>query len=349
MTKIKGDIFKLLDNIKKEEDDKPTFKKHDKVLLIDGLNLFMRNFAMINFINENGVHIGGLSGFLRSLGSLINLIKPTAVYVIFDGMGSSINRKNINPDYKSGRNITRVTNFSIFKDLDEENNAKVDQIIRLIHYLKCLPVKTISLDKVEADDIIAHLSSVFSNEHNSKVYIVSADQDFTQLVNDKITLYRPVKKEFYTPDKIKEEYGVLAENFILYKTLLGDNSDKIEGIKGLGKKGLIKKFPELAQNVLTLDDLHDICEQKYKDHIVYSKVLFDFKRLESNYKIMDLKNPLVNDEEKNILYELVNQPLEKFKPEAFMRLYNEDGLNNTIRNTSYWLKETFGFLNSFNK
>jgi DNA polymerase-1 len=347
MTKTKGDIFKLLDNIKKEDDNNPTFGKYDKVLLIDGLNLFMRNFAMINFINENGVHTGGLGGFLRSLGSLINLIKPTSVYIVFDGIGSSINRKNIHPEYKSGRNITRMTNFSVFENLDEENDSKIDQIVRLIHYLKCLPVKTISLDKVEADDIIAYLSSVFSNEHNSKVYIVSADQDFTQLVNDKITLYKPVKKEFITPNKVKEEYGVLVENFILYKTLLGDNSDKIEGIKGLGKKGLTKKFPELMDSPISLDDLYKICEQKYKEHIVYSRVLYDFKRLEMNYKIMDLKNPLVDDKEKNILRELIKSPLNDSKPDDFMKLYGEDGLNNTIKNPTYWLKETFGFLNSF--
>ena len=62
------------------------------------------------------------------------------------------------PEYKSGRNTNRITNWDAFDDIDEENNSKVDQITRLIQYLKCLPVKVVSIDKLEADDIIAYMS-----------------------------------------------------------------------------------------------------------------------------------------------------------------------------------------------
>ncbi len=79
----------------------PQSNRHDRVLVIDGLNLFLRNFAVLNFVNEEGTHIGGLAGFLRSLGSLIKQIQPTSVYIIFDGVGSSTNRKNLLPEYKS--------------------------------------------------------------------------------------------------------------------------------------------------------------------------------------------------------------------------------------------------------
>jgi len=88
------DLFKLLDEVQ-EQREEPTLKKHDKVLVIDGLNLFFRNFAMLNMVNPDGVHIGGLGGFLRSLGALINQTQPTSVYVVFDGAGSSTNRKNL--------------------------------------------------------------------------------------------------------------------------------------------------------------------------------------------------------------------------------------------------------------
>ena len=173
------DLLKLLDSIQKDDTPrKGTFSKYDNVLIVDGLNMFLRNFAVLNYVNQDGVHVGGLGGFLRSLGSLINNNKPTSVYVIFDGIGSSQNRKNLLPEYKSGRNLARLTNHSVFEDIDEEQDSKVNQISRLIHYLKCLPVHLISLDKVEADDIIAHLSRYLVNEHNSKVTIVSADKDF---------------------------------------------------------------------------------------------------------------------------------------------------------------------------
>ena len=216
----KSDLINLLGKVTKE--DEVLTNPHERVLLIDGLNLFFRNFAMMKMVNQDGAHVGGLGGFLRSLNYLVNQLQPTSVYVVFDGAGSSINRKNLLPEYKSGRNLVRITNWDVFDSLEEEHDSKINQTVRLIHYLKCLPVKTVSMNKVEADDIIAYLSDILSTKHGSKVFIVSNDQDFIQLVDDKITVYRPAEKEFYTKDMIKSNYGVLAENFILYKTLLGD-------------------------------------------------------------------------------------------------------------------------------
>lgn len=343
---MKNNYLKLLDGITKDENLSQTFKKHDRVLIIDGLNLFIRNFAMVNFINQYGNHIGGLGGFLRSLGSLINLIKPTEVYIIFDGKGSSDTRKNLHPEYKSGRNITRVTNWDVFKTHDEETQAKTNQIIRLIHYLKCLPIKIVSLDKVEADDIIAYLSKKLVEKHQSRITIVSADQDYAQLVSDKITLYRPVEKEFLTPSKILEKYGVLSENFILYKTLMGDKSDKINGIQGLGDKKLKKMFPDLKDSPKTLEDIISYCEERYKEHVIYSKVIFQKDELAKSYKLMDLKNPLLDDIEKEYLEAIIEEPTEKLNISAFLQFYKEDGLNNTIKEPGYWLKENFTLLNN---
>jgi 5'-3' exonuclease len=81
----KNELLKILDNVS-EEEKTSTFTKESRILIIDGLNLFFRNFAVINLVNESGVHIGGLSGFLRSLGFLIKNIKPTSVYVVFEGV-----------------------------------------------------------------------------------------------------------------------------------------------------------------------------------------------------------------------------------------------------------------------
>ena len=236
------ELFKLLDEVQ-EHGEEPILKRHDKVLLIDGLNLFFRNFAMMNMVNPDGVHIGGLGGFFRSLGAMVRITQPTSVYVVFDGAGSTANRKNLLPEYKEGRNLQRITNWDAFDNLEEEHDSKVDQIVRVIQYLKLLPVKTTIIDKVEADDIIAVLSKRLVEKYNSTCFIVSSDKDFLQLVTDKIILYRPMEKEYYTPQTVKDKFGVLPQNFILYKTLLGDNSDNIPGVKGLGVKGIFKKFP----------------------------------------------------------------------------------------------------------
>ena len=108
-----------------------------------------------------------------------------------------------------------MTNHTAFDDLDEEQDSKVNQIARLIHYLKCLPVHLISLDKVEADDIIAHLTQHLVASHNSDVTIVSADKDFLQLVNDNVTVYSPIVKEYYTPKISKRKVWLTSTKFYL--------------------------------------------------------------------------------------------------------------------------------------
>ena len=334
------ELFKLLDDIQ-EQGEEPTLKRHDKVLLIDGLNLFFRNFAMLNMVNPDGVHIGGLGGFLRSLGALINQTQPTSVYVVFDGAGSATNRKNLLPEYKSGRNLQRITNWEVFEDLDDEHDAKVDQIVRLIQYLKMLPIKTTIIDKVEADDIIAVLSKKLVERYNSTVFIVSSDKDFVQLVTDKIILYRPMEKEYYNTETVKEKFGVLSENFILYKTLLGDNSDKIPGVKGLGEKGIFKKFPELTEKKLTLEDIFDISARKFKEHVVYSRIVQDQDRLRTSFKVMDLSKPMISKLEEEYLEDLIIKDIPDLNNKFFISLYNEDKLGGMIRNLDTWLKDIF--------
>lgn len=334
------ELFKLLDDIQ-EQGEEPQVKRHDKVLLIDGLNLFFRNFAMLNMVNPDGVHVGGLGGFFRSLGAMIKQTQPTSVYVVFDGAGSSTNRKNLLPEYKSERNLQRVTNWEVFEDLDEEHDSKVDQIVRIIQYLKLLPVKTTLIDKVEADDIIAVLADKLVEKYNSTVFIVSSDKDFVQLVTDKIILYRPMEKEYYTPSTVKQKFGCLAKNFILYKTLLGDNSDKIPGVKGLGEKGIFKKFPELQEKELTLDDIFEISIRKFKDHVVYSRIIQDEERIKTSYKIMDLSIPFIDEKQIKYLDNLIEQDIPELNSELFISLYNEDKLGGMIRNLDYWLKEVF--------
>lgn len=339
------ELLKLLDNL--DEQGEETVESQ-RILMIDGLNLFFRNFAMLNMVNPDGVHVGGLGGFFRSLGALIRQIQPTSVYVVFDGAGSANARKNLLPEYKSGRDLQRITNWDAFDNLEDEHDAKVDQIVRIVQYLKTLPVKTVSIDKVEADDIIAYLGTILPEKKEDKVFIVSSDKDFLQLVNENVIVYRPMEKEYYTDQTIKEKYNMPAPNFILYKTLLGDNSDKVKGVKGLGEKGLLKKFPELAEREMTLDDIYNICEQKYKDHVVYARVIQHIDELEKNYKIMDLSNPMLDENDKKYLDKVVEDKELNYIPEQFVSFYNEDKLGGMIRNVEFWIKDVFEKL-SYNK
>ena len=332
------ELFKLLDGIQEQGEETV---QSERILFIDGLNLFFRNFAVMNMVNPDGVHIGGLGGFFRSLGAMIRQIDPTQVYVVFDGAGSANNRKNINPLYKSGRDLQRITNWDAFDDKQDEDDSKVDQMVRVIQYLKTLPVKTVSIDKVEADDIISYLSGVVINDPKDKAFIVSSDKDFIQLVNDNVIVYRPMEKEYYTEQTVIDKYKMSPKNFILHKTLLGDNSDKIKGIKGLGEKGLYKKFPELMERDMDLQDIFSICEAKFKDHVVYARVLQNADEMENNYKIMNLENPMISSKEKEYLNKVVNSEVPPYIPEQFVAFYNQDKLGGMIRNVEFWVKDIF--------
>ena len=334
------ELFKLLDEVQ-EQGEETTQKIHDKVLLIDGLNLFFRNFAMMNMVNPDGVHIGGLGGFFRSLGAEIRRVDPTQVYVIFDGAGSANARKNLLPEYKSGRDLQRITNWEAFDDIEDEHDAKVDQMVRVIQYLKTLPVKTVTLPKVEADDVIAYLSDIIPEKPEDKIFIVSSDKDFLQLINKNVIVYRPMEKEFYTEQTVVEKFHMSPHNFILYKTLMGDNSDKVKGVKGLGEKKLRKLFPELSERDLSLDDIYNICESKFKENVIYARVIQHIDELEKNFKIMDLSNPMLDENDKKYLTQVVKTNDYHYLPDQFVAFYNEDKLGGMIRNVNFWVKEIF--------
>ena len=96
----------ILDEIKKSGGDLDIGKPNDSVMLIDGMNLFIRVFSAIPTTNEDGIHIGGIVGFLRSLAFNINMIRPTRTIIVFDGKGGSNRRRKIFPEYKMGRKMS---------------------------------------------------------------------------------------------------------------------------------------------------------------------------------------------------------------------------------------------------
>ena len=335
---MKKDLLNLLNNI--QETDAET-SQPERYMLIDGLNLFFRNFSAINTINSRGEHIGGLGGFFRSLGALSRQIQPTQIVIVFDGIGSSTSRKNIIPGYKSGRNVTRVTKHELFDNIDDEDESKYNQITRIIQYLQTLPVKIITLGNVEADDVIAYMSHKMLKSPDDRVFIVSSDKDYLQLITRQVIVYRPIEKEYYTTDTVREKFNLDPHNFILYKTLMGDASDALPGIKGLGIKTLFKRFPELSTQDLTFDDILTLSEQRINDHVVYARILHDVQMLKDKYKIMDLSNPMMDADHKTYVDTFINTTDLQFHPEIFVNMCNEDQLDGLIRNVDYWVKDTF--------
>jgi DNA polymerase-1 len=276
----------ILNNLHEESNLEP-LHLNSRVLLIDSMNTFLRSFAMIPAINPQGNHVGGLVGFLKSLGYVIKLIRPTRVILVFDGQGNITNRRNTYAEYKANRQIKRITNFKVFSTLEEESDSISTQMLRLLDYLKCLPVNISIIDKIEADDTIAYLSQKLKDD----VIIYSADQDFLQLVNKRITVYSPIKKKFYKPNDVYEQYGIHPYNFITMKCLMGDKSDNLPGVKGLGPKKLMKYFPEIAgEKRFTLQEAYQKATDKVEEHGIYGNVHLFKSQLEINYELMSLEN-----------------------------------------------------------
>lgn len=329
----------MLDGITSAKDE--PLHLNSRVLLIDSMNTFLRSFAMINHMNPSGAHIGGLTGFLKSIGFAIRHIKPTRVILVFDGTGSTTNKKNLFPEYKAHRKIQRITNWDGFNDKDDESESIENQLVRLVQYLRCLPVGLLSIDKVEADDVIGYITKRAEDE----VYIMSADQDFLQLVTPKVTVYSPIKKKFYTPKLVKEEYGLEAYNYLNQKILMGDNSDNIPGVKGLGPKKLFKLFPELeSTNTVTLESILEKSTELVNEHGLYGNIVNFKKQLLINQELMDLSDPIMPENSIIEIEEVIHNEPNKIDKLHFLKLYNEDKLGNSIPNVEVWLSEIFSYL-----
>jgi len=340
---MKSKYEQLLSNVQ------PDIRKElSSILIIDGLNTFLRSFTMINHMNPDGHHIGGLTGFLKSVGYTIRMADPTKVVIVFDGVGGSSARRNLFPAYKANRNTSRMTNYSIFSSKDEEQESINNQISRLIQYLQCLPVTVISIDGLEADDIIGYLANKFQkHEATQKVTIMSADKDFLQLVSDKVHCYSPTKKKIYTPKDVLEEFGVSSNNFLNYKILMGDTSDNIPGITGLGPKKLIKLFPELLSNTkIELDEIISSSADKVDENKLYLAVVERRHQLFINQQLMSLNGSFLSPENKQLVKDAFNNSYELNIP-IFLQLYHNDKLGESIPNAQSWLTQLFGYPNSF--
>lgn len=329
------DIFNSLN----KNEEKLELSLNSRVLIIDSLNSFLRAFTVIRHVNQAGNHIGGLTGFLRSMSYVMNLIKPTRVICVFDGHGGSTNKRYLYPEYKANRGINRVTNWDMFDSQQEESESITNQIIRLVEYLKCLPVDLLSIDKIEADDVIGHIA----NQVDGKVWIVSSDRDYLQLVSDRVTVFSPTKKKFYDPKSVLDEYGVTSQNFLTQKILLGDSGDNVPGVKGLGIKTLIKHFPELGgQKEVSLNEVIDKCQKQ--DTKIHGNILNFQHQLHINKQLMDLKNPNIPEDALEEIKICLLNPNKELNSQEFIKLYHEDQLGNSINNLQAWLFNNFNHL-----
>ena len=326
----------ILSNLK--EDNKPS-GKNDRVLLIDGLNTFIRAFVMNPSTNDDGIHVGGIKGFLLSIGYAIKNIKPTRVIICFDGAGGSQRRRKLHPEYKQNRKVNR----KLLRAAHQQNSAEDDrlamkhQLQRLLGYLANCPVTIATIDKIEADDSIAYICKQILS--NSNCFIMSSDKDFLQLVDDRITVWSPTKKKYYFKQDVKDEFGLIPENYILYKCLLGDKGDNVPGIRGLGHKTLIKHLPILfGPDIITLEDIIEYAKNNQSRQMDLIKDNED--KLYLNYQLMQLHETEISGSAKEKLQNTVKAIIPTFVKYDFMKMLLEDRML-IVKNIEFWIREVF--------
>jgi len=333
----------ILNQIKESGGDIDSGKPNDSVMLIDGMNLFIRVFSAIPTTNEDGVHVGGIVGFLRSLAFNINMIRPTRTIIVFDGKGGSNRRRKIFPQYKMGRKMSyRLNRAHNFLTREEEQQMMIRQLNRVVEYLECLPVSIMNIENCEADDVIGYLSKHIYK--NNKTTIVSTDKDFLQLVDKNTQLYSPTKKKMYDEEKVFEEYGIYPKNFLLFRMFDGDKSDGIPGVNGIGKKTLIKLFPFMeTEQKFELEDIYRSAETQKNplcERVLQSKDLLDM-----NKRLMDLDDSIISGHTKLKVKEIVERPIQRVIKHRFQKMFLEDKLYQALPNLNSWLATTFNRMN----
>lgn len=319
---------------------------NDKVMIVDGLNMFIRTFGAVPTLNDDGEHVGGVTGFLLSLGALIRNHKPTRVLVVFDGKGGSHRRKQMYSGYKDGRTgLTKVNRLAGYEDLEDQQKSMRNQFNQLIKYLDLLPVDLCYIDHIEADDVMAYAARhIFKKE----VLIISSDKDFLQLVDDRISVYLPTTKKLMGKDDVKELFGVPSHNLVFYRIFDGDKSDNIPGVKGVGPKTILSKLQFLQNEELNLDTLLENVS-KLDDEKLKKKILESKDVLELNYNLMQLSEPDISSSIKSNIRNIIDSPINGLNSFQFKKEFMVDKLYTAFKNVETWLVNTWSDLDKYSK
>ena len=229
----------------------------EKVLLLDGNSLAYRAFFALPLLtNDQGIHTNATYGFTMMLQKIVEEEKPTKMLVAFDA-GKTTFRHESYGEYKGGRQKT-----------PPELSEQFPYIRKLIDAYN---IKRYELPMYEADDIIGTLAKQAANDE-MEVVIVSGDKDLTQLADDRTTVYVTRKGitdiEKYTPAHIEEKYGLAPHQIIDMKGLMGDSSDNIPGVPGVGEKTAIKLLKEYGSVEAMYEAIDGMKASKMKEKLV---------------------------------------------------------------------------------
>jgi DNA polymerase-1 len=299
-----------------------------KTLLVDGDNLFKIGFHGVRDLFVEGNHIGGIYHFLNTLRKQLVDNEYDKIVVFWDGKHNSTTRRELYPAYK----LNRKNNMT-----EEKLESYHSQKFRVKQYLEEIFVRQVEIEGNESDDLIAFYCQISSDEHKT---IFSSDKDLLQLIDKDTSLYSPLQKFTYkNGDLVKFGNSYIPhKNILVVKIFLGDQSDNIQGISRLGEKTFVKIFPEVLEKSVLISDIltrtKSLIEKNPKQKVLKNILngLTKDGELGNEYyivnqKIMDLSNPLITEEAKEIVRQYYSESLdpEGRERKTIIMMMMEDG------------------------
>ena len=300
-----------------------------KTFLIDGNNLYKIGYEGVRDLFSGNNHIGGIYHFINTIRKFLEEQNYDKVIVCWDSETNTSVRKEIYPNYKGQRRNEMS---------EDQEESYLHQRRRVKQYLEEVFVRQLEVPHNEADDLIAQYCKIALDEN---ITIFSGDKDFTQLISERVQIYYPIKKEYYKlGDMISlDKVNIPHQNVLLTKVFVGDKSDNISGIDGLGVKTLVKLFPMLQEKSCTITEILDnarIIGQEKKVPKIINKILTGESKngilgeefYNTNLKIVDLGNPLITDEAKVLVEEVYKEKIDPTDRgyKNLMKMMMEDGL-----------------------
>lgn len=314
----------------------------DTIVIIDGLNLFIRNYEANPSVDSNGNHIGGIVGFFNSLKKILYNYNPKRIIVTFDGKGGSKKRKKLHSDYKNNRNPSSSFNrFGDLKGILDESKSRDFQVKYLFRCLECLPIDIISIDNIEADDTISYIVTEYFAQDDRLKIIVSSDKDFLQLINENVYVYSHSKGLLINEKMMIEQYGYTPLNYLTYRCFAGDRTDAIKGVKSVGQVGLNKNFElNRTDKIISLNEIIEKSKELISLHPkqkIFENIINQQDIAYRNYELMQLIDCNISGMNKSKISSILDKENEDFYYDEFIKRLEDIGYISTSYDKEFWL------------
>ena len=292
-----------------------------RTLLVDASYLLQRSFhgAKDVYTHSYG-SIGALYSFLTTIRKLIKKHMTNKIILAWDGENGGIARYHIDSAYKSNRKNKKwhekieMTDYEIKKEKEKEESI-LKQRQRIKAYAEELFLRQVEVLEIEADDLIAAYCMQY--EKKESIFIYTNDRDFSQLLDLNITILFADIEEPINKTNYFFHFNHHYSNALIIKVITGDVSDNVKGIPGIKEDILLQHFPDLKFKTYTVKEICKEADKINKERIanklkplkIFENLLGNIDRLKTNYQLVNLREPLLNDQAREELLQL-EMPLE---------------------------------------